>query len=104
VIGLRLRVEAGASLVDTLAMGADSYESEQERRAVRSRGGIPLGIGAGSTIRGAILDKNVRIGADVQVINKDRVQEADRSELGFTIRDGIVVIEKNTTLADGTVI
>jgi glucose-1-phosphate adenylyltransferase len=46
----------------------------------------------------------VRIGANVQVINKDRVQEADRSELGVTIRSGIVVIEKNTTVADSTVI
>lgn len=104
VIGLRLRVEEGAVLEDTLVMGADSYESEQERQQVRARGGVPLGIGAGTTIRKAILDKNVRIGANVQVINKDHVQEADRSELGFTIRSGIVVIEKNTTLADGTVI
>jgi len=40
----------------------------------------------------------------VHVINKDRVQEADRSELGFTIRSGIIVIEKNVTVADGMVI
>jgi len=104
VLGLRLRVEEGAVLEDTLVMGADAYESEAERALVRSRGGVPLGIGAGSVVKGAILDKNVRIGANVQVINKDRVQEADRSELGFTIRGGIVVIEKNTTVADGTVI
>ncbi|MBD2551274.1 glucose-1-phosphate adenylyltransferase [Microcystis elabens FACHB-917] len=104
VLGLRLRVEEGAVLEDTLVMGADAYESEPERALARSRGGVPLGIGAGSVVRGAILDKNVRIGANVQVINKDRVQEADRSEHGFTIRSGIVVIEKNTTVADGTVI
>ena len=91
-------------LEDTLAMGADSYESEAERALERSRGGVPLGIGAGSLVKRAILDKNVRIGANVQIINKDWVQEADRSELGFTIRSGIVVIEKNTTVADGSVI
>jgi len=104
VLGLRLRVEQGAVLEDTLVMGADSYESDDERRLVRARGGVPLGIGAGSTIKRAILDKNVRIGANVQVINKDHVQEAERSELGFTIRSGIVVIEKNTTLPDGMII
>jgi len=104
VLGLRLRVEQGAVLEDTLVMGADSYESDDERRLVRARGGVPLGIGAGSTIKRAILDKNVRIGANVQVINKDRVQEAERSALGFTIRSGIVVIEKNTTLPDGMII
>ncbi|MFM7733497.1 MAG: glucose-1-phosphate adenylyltransferase, partial [Cyanobium sp.] len=52
VIGLRLRIEAGATLVDTLAMGADSYESEPERQALRLRRGVPLGIGARSVIRG----------------------------------------------------
>jgi glucose-1-phosphate adenylyltransferase len=55
-------------------------------------------------ISNAILDKNVRIGCNVQVINKDRVQEADRTALGFTIRSGIVVIEKNTTIDHGTII
>jgi glucose-1-phosphate adenylyltransferase len=104
VLGLRLRVEEGVVLEDTLVMGADEYESETERSQVRSRGGVPLGIGAGSVVKRAILDKNVRIGTNVQVINKDRVEEGDRHELGFTIRHGIVVIEKNTTLADGTVI
>ncbi|MFN6340482.1 MAG: glucose-1-phosphate adenylyltransferase [Cyanobacteriota bacterium] len=104
VLGLRLRVEEGAVLRDTLVMGADSYESEADRKLVRSRGGIPLGIGAHSVINQAILDKNVRIGSHVQVINKDRIQEADRGELGFTIRDGIIVIEKNATLPDGSII
>ena len=104
VLGLRLRVEEGAVLEDTLVMGADSYESELERQRLRASGGVPLGIGPGTTIRRAILDKNVRIGANVQVINRNHVQEADRSDLGFTIRSGIVVIEKNTTLPDGTII
>ena len=85
-------------------MGADSFESERERVVVRAHGGVLLGIAKGSTVCNAILDKNVRIGCNVQVINKDRVQEADRSALGFTIRSGIIVIEKNTTLVDGTII
>jgi glucose-1-phosphate adenylyltransferase len=46
----------------------------------------------------------VRPGSNVQVINKDRVQEADRTALGFTIRSGIAMIEKNTTFGDGTII
>ena len=54
--------------------------------------------------RNTILDKNVRPGSNVQVINKDRVQEADRTALGFTIRSGIAMIEKNTTFGDGTII
>jgi glucose-1-phosphate adenylyltransferase len=104
VLGLRLRVETDVVLRDTLVMGADRYESADERAAVRASGGVPLGIGARSRISQAILDKNVRIGADVQIINKDHVQEADRQAIGFTIRNGIVVIEKNATIPDHTVI
>jgi glucose-1-phosphate adenylyltransferase len=46
----------------------------------------------------------VRIGRNVTIINKDRLEEADRPELNFYIRNGIVVIVKNGTIADGTVI
>ena len=91
-------------LTDTLVMGADSIESERERAVVRAHGGVPLGIGRGSSVSNAILDKNVRIGCNVQVINKDLVQEADRTALGFTIRRSIIVIEKNTTIDHGTII
>ena len=47
-----------------------------------------LGIGRGSQVVNAILDKNVRIGRNIRVINKDQVQEGDRSPQGFTIREG----------------
>ncbi len=104
VLGLRLRVERDVVLKDTLVMGADRYESAEERDRIRASGGVPLGIGAGSRIANAILDKNVRIGSNVQVINKDHVQEADLNAMGFAIRNGIVVIEKNATIPDNTVI
>jgi len=85
-------------------MGADYYESPTERAQALDSGKIPLGVGANSTIRKAIVDKNARIGRDVQIINKDGVQEATREELGFVIRSGIVVIIKNAIIPDGTVI
>ncbi len=104
VLGVRSRVENEVVLQDTLVMGADYFESSEERALLRERGGIPIGIGQGSTVKGAIIDKNVRIGSHVTIINKDRVEEADRPELNFYIRNGIVVIVKNGTIADGTVI
>jgi glucose-1-phosphate adenylyltransferase len=63
-----------------------------------------MGVGAGTTVRRAILDKNVRIGSNVTIVNKDHVDEADRPEHGFYIRNGIVVIVKNASIADGMVI
>ncbi|MCB4406768.1 glucose-1-phosphate adenylyltransferase [Synechococcus sp. MU1642] len=104
VLGVRSRIESDCVLQDTLVMGADFFESPDERAVLRERGGIPLGVGKGTTVKRAILDKNTRIGSGVSIINKDNVEEADRSDQGFYIRNGIVVVQKNATIADGTVI
>jgi len=104
VLGVRTRVEDEVVLQDTLVMGADYFESMEERLLLRERGGIPIGVGRGTTVKRAILDKNVRIGENVTIINKDRVEEADRPELNIYIRNGIVVVVKNGTIPDGSVI
>jgi glucose-1-phosphate adenylyltransferase len=104
VLGVRSRVEDDVVLQDTLVMGNDFFESSEERAVLRERGGTPLGVGRGTTVKRAILDKNARIGCDVTIVNKDHVEEADRPELGFYIRNGIVVVVKNATVPDGMVI
>ena len=104
VLGVRTRVETGCLIEDSLIMGSDFYEPFTERQSKCEDRQVYLGIGANSTIRRAIIDKNARIGCDVQIINKDRVQEADRENLGFYIRSGIVVVLKNAVIADKTVI
>jgi glucose-1-phosphate adenylyltransferase len=104
VLGVRSRIESNALIEDSLIMGSDYYEPFTERQSTIEKGHVPLGIGSESTIRRAIVDKNARIGRHVQIINKDHVQEADREELGFYIRSGIVVVLKNAVIADGTVI
>jgi len=104
VLGVRSRIESDVVLNETLVMGSDFYESYEERIALRKGGGIPLGVGQGTTVKRAILDKNARIGDNVTIINKDNVEEADRADQGFYIRNGIVVIVKNATIPDGTII
>ena len=104
VLGIRTRVEVDCTIEDTLIMGADFYEPFGEGKSGRQDSKIPVGIGAGSTIRRAIIDKNARIGRNVQIINKDRVQEAKREDEGFYIRSGIVVVIKGATISDNTVI
>jgi len=104
VIGIRSRVETGCVIDNALLMGADFYESPAERLQRLGNGKVPLGVGANTTIRKAIIDKNARIGRNVQIINKDRVVEGSREELGFVIQNGIVVVIKNATIADGTII
>ncbi len=104
VLGIRSRVEGGSTIEDSLLMGADFYQPFAERQPDCETSNIPIGIGTNSTIRRAIIDKNARIGCDVQIINKDRVEEADREKQGFIIRSGIVVVLKNALIPDGTVI
>ncbi len=104
VLGVRSRIESDVVLKDSLVMGSDFFESAEERIALRNGGGIPLGVGQGSTVKRAILDKNTRIGNDVKIINKDNVEEADCPDQGFYIRNGIVVIVKNASIPDGTII
>jgi len=104
VLGLRSRVEAGCLIQDTLVMGSDFYQAFSERSSGLREGEVSLGIGSNTVIRKAIVDKNARIGRNVQIINKEDIQEAEREDLGFYIRSGIVVILKNAVIPDYTVI
>lgn len=105
VIGIRTRIEKGCSVENSMIMGSDYYESHVERSSGGRRDHqIPLGIGENTKIRRAIVDKNARIGKNVLIMNKDRVEEANREDEGFYIRSGIVVVLKNATIPDDTVI
>jgi glucose-1-phosphate adenylyltransferase len=97
IIGLRSQIASGARIRDSVLMGADYYESDNTQGE-----GIPLGIGEECDIQGAILDKNVRLGAGVVIRPFPRGTEIDRED--WVVRDGIVVIPKNTTLPGGTYI
>ncbi len=104
VIGIRSRIETGCVIDHALLMGSDFYESPSERLQNLASGKVPLGVGANTRIRKAIIDKNSRIGRNVQIVNKEDVVEGSREELGFVIQNGIVVVIKNATIPDGMII
>jgi ADP-glucose pyrophosphorylase len=62
------------ALQNALIIGADYYESEEQRAKVLADGGVPLGIGSGSSIKNCIVDKNARIGKNVVIENKAGVE------------------------------
>ena len=102
VIGSRSIVGPGVRIYNTVMMGTDFYETpnDMERNAAQ---GVPnVGIGAGSVINRAIIDKNARIGEKVIIGNDHGTKEGEGE--GYYIRDGIVVIPKNAEIASGTVI
>jgi glucose-1-phosphate adenylyltransferase len=102
VLGVRSRVGPGARLRETVLIGADRFETAEERRGNRQRGVPDLGVGEGSVIERAIVDKDCRIGRGVRIVNSRGLENADAEH--HVIRDGIVVIPNGTTLPDGTVI
>jgi glucose-1-phosphate adenylyltransferase len=92
IVGIRSQIAQGAVIKDSIMMGADYYEAK--------RGTIPIGIGANCHIESAILDKNVQVGEGVVIkpFPRDRDIDGDR----FYVRDGIVVIAKDTEIPAGT--
>ena len=104
VVGLRSRIEPDAYVEETVLMGADYYQTIEEMRDDRAAGKPPLGIGAGSVIRRAIIDKNARIGSGVRFLNERSVEHLDNEAEGYYIRDGIIIVPKDATVKDGTVV
>ncbi|XP_044491094.1 glucose-1-phosphate adenylyltransferase large subunit 1-like [Mangifera indica] len=104
IVGERSRLDYGVELKDSVMMGADYYQTESEIASLLAEGKVPIGIGQNTKIRNSIIDKNVKIGKDVIIMNKDGVEEADRPEVGFHIRSGITVILEKATIEDGTII
>lgn len=102
VIGIRSIVGEECVIEDTLMMGADFYESARERELNRVRGLPDVGVGRNSRIRNAIIDKNARIGCDVRISNAIGLREHDGEN--YHIRESIVIIPKNSIIADGTTI
>ncbi len=102
VVGLRSIISRGSTVQRTVIMGADFYESPEDVQHNR-RMGIPnIGIGEGSFIEGAIIDKNARIGR--QVIIRHIAERPDDEHDNWVSRDGIIIVPKNAILPDNTVI
>jgi glucose-1-phosphate adenylyltransferase len=95
IVGIRSQIAEGTVIKDSILMGADYYDVE------KPRGNLPIGIGRNCHIESAILDKNVRIGEGV-VIRPFPRDSGDVDHQLYFVRDGIVVIAKDTEIPVGT--
>jgi len=102
IVGIRSHVDTGCILEETVLMGADFWQGHPQDPAVLRPELPPMGIGKGTRIRKAIIDKNARIGSGVELMNRAGVEEADGDS--WFIRDGIIVIPKGAVIPDGTVV
>ncbi len=95
IVGIRSQISEGAVIKDSIIMGADYYMPKKHPE-------VPIGIGRNCHIESAILDKNVQIGDGVVI--KPFPNDKDMDHELYFVRDGIVVIAKDTVIPAGTCI
>lgn len=100
VIGLRCMIDRNVVIRNSILMGHDFYQEPGEAAGNTTNSRPPLGVGAGTHIEDAIIDKNCHIGRNVRIANTSGVDFTDETEFGM-IRDGIVCVSKGSTLPDG---
>jgi glucose-1-phosphate adenylyltransferase len=95
VIGIRSIIQSGATIRNSIIMGADYFELDR-----REHSGSPLiGIGRNCVIDRAIIDKNARIADGVVITPEGKPSNLDAEN--YFIRDGIVVVPKNAVIPAG---
>ncbi len=100
IIGVRSIVNSGSKIFNSIIMGADYYDDVKDRCDIENK---PLiGIGRGSVIKNAIVDKNAKIGCNVIIANEKGIKDMDDDY--YSIRDGIVVVHKDAVINDNTII
>ncbi len=102
VVGVRTQIHPGCRIEDTILMGSDYYDRPCCDDSELDPDDIPIGVGSGSFIKGAIIDKNARVGRNVVI--QPFAPGIDEDGPNWVVRDGIVVIPKNARVAPGTVI
>ena len=98
VIGLRTITDPSVVIQDSILMGNDFYAGEGDEEGDLD---VPLTIGEGTVIKGAIIDKNVRMGKNVKIVNESGRTDTSHDHPQCVIRDGIPIVMKNVSLPDG---
>ena len=102
VIGLRSIIGPEVNIRRSIVMGADYFETPSDISENERLGQSDIGIGSGSVIEGAIIDKNARIGRNVTIGYKADRENSDNNN--WVAMDGLVIVPKNAVIPDGTVI
>ncbi|PXA04730.1 glucose-1-phosphate adenylyltransferase [Coraliomargarita sinensis] len=102
-LGVRSRVKQGTKMENVVMMGSDRIERLFEMDENLEKGRPDVGVGENCTIKNAILDKNVRIGNNV-VLDPTGLADNYGPDVDVAIRDGVLIVCKNTTVPDGFVL
>jgi glucose-1-phosphate adenylyltransferase len=99
ILGIRSRIGHGTVIKNSYIMGNDYWEPLE---FLASKSDIPMGIGKDCFIENAIIDKHARVGDRVLIRGNDRLKDQENEH--YVIKKGIVVLNKNAIIPDGTII
>ncbi len=91
----------GARLENVVMMGADLFESTADRERNRKNGIPDIGVGMNCEIKNAIIDKGARIGDNVKLNPEGKPDMYEKN--GVFVRDGVVIVSKNTCVPPNTI-
>jgi glucose-1-phosphate adenylyltransferase len=100
IVGLRSQIGPNVTIRNSVLMGCDYFETPEELRENEAEGRPPMGIGAGSFIESAIIDKNGHIGRNVRIVNEAGIDNTPDANDCMVV-DGIPVMIKNGSVPDG---
>ena len=100
MMGIRSVVREGSELENVVMMGADVFESDADKQASFESGIPKFGIGKNCRIKNAIIDKNARIGDNVELCPDGKPDCWESGDL--YVRDGVLIVTKNAIIPDGT--
>jgi len=100
IVGIRYSISENVEIENSVIMGADFYENEEGKIYNSKHNIINIGIGANTIIKNAIIDKNARIGKNCKIVNKNNLMEFDGGN--YYIREGIIIVPKNSMISDNT--
>jgi glucose-1-phosphate adenylyltransferase len=104
LVALRCKIGPGVTIRNSVLMGVDFYQMPLALEEDRQLGRPHIGIGAGTLIEDAIVDKNCHIGRNVRIVNHARIENSPGDNDTCMIRDGIPIVLKEAVLPDGWVL
>ena len=103
VIGLRASIKSDCHIERCVVMGADFYPwDDPSGRVAELDAPHDPGIEEGCEIRNTIIDRNVSVGQNCKITNEKNIDHFDGEF--YYIREGLVVLPKNTVVPANTVI
>src|SRR5438046_5871517 len=95
VVGIRSIIQSGATIRNSIVMGADFFEQSRDAESGRP----PIVVGRNCIIDRAIIDKNADIADGAVTTTEGKPANLDAEN--YFIRDGIVVIPKDAVIPAG---